>query len=175
MIRVTRAGGRCFVSVSRITCCAQCYRADEAACPAARLRLRLELLGAPAWLLDDKHLATAVVTTGRANVMHNVRLSAGVAVHEDRNVFQKVMPAPVALAVAGDSLLWQCAHGCPFPSLQRHPAPNPSKLLRVVLQQVCQRRKSIIDRSVFTGFCVSTNFQHIWARTVRSTRRPHRQ
>ena len=67
-------------------------------------------LSAPAALLDDKRLAASVVPTGRADVMHYVRLATGVAIHEDRYVLQIVMPAPVALAVTGDSLLWQCAH-----------------------------------------------------------------
>jgi hypothetical protein len=69
-----------------------------------------ELLGAPAALLDDEDLAATVVPAGRADVMHHMRLAAGVAIHEDRYVLQEVMPAPVALAVTGDSLLWQCAH-----------------------------------------------------------------
>jgi hypothetical protein len=94
--------------------------------------LGAKLLGAPAALLDNEHLAATVVPAGRAHVMHHMRLTAGVAVHEDWNILQEVLPAPVALAVAGDSLLWQCAHGCPFLSLQRHPAPDQAKLLRVV-------------------------------------------
>jgi hypothetical protein len=72
--------------------------------------LKTNLLSAPAALLDDEDLAATVVAAGRADVMHNVRLAAGVAIHEDRYVLQEVMPAPVALAVTGDSLLWQCAH-----------------------------------------------------------------
>ncbi|MEZ4565316.1 MAG: hypothetical protein R2853_21575 [Thermomicrobiales bacterium] len=72
--------------------------------------MKADLLSAPAALLDNEHLATTVVPAGRADVMHHMRLTAGIAIHENRNVLQVVVPAPVALAVAGDSLLWQCAH-----------------------------------------------------------------
>lgn len=85
-----------------------------------------KLLGPPTALFDDEHLAATVVPTGRADVMHHVRLATRIAIHQDGYILQVVMPAPVALAVAGDSLLWQCAHVGPFLSLQRHPAPEAS-------------------------------------------------
>ena len=73
------------------------------------MRLKAWLLSAAA-LLNDEYLAATVVPAGRADVMHDMRLATGVAIHEHRNVLEEVMPAPVALAVTGDSLLWQCAH-----------------------------------------------------------------
>jgi hypothetical protein len=69
-----------------------------------------ELFGATPSLFDDDHLAPAVVATIRTDVMIHVRLAAGVAGHQDRHVLDEIVPAPVSLAVAGDSLFWQRSH-----------------------------------------------------------------
>lgn len=69
-----------------------------------------DLFGAALPLFDDDHLATAVIPTVGTYMMNHVRLGAGVAGHQDRHIFDEIVPAPVALAVAGDSLFWQRSH-----------------------------------------------------------------
>src|SRR5918994_1512692 len=64
---------------------------------------------APA-LFDDDYLAATVVPARRADVMHDMRLAAGIARHQHRYVLEIVVTPPVALAVAGDPLLWKCSH-----------------------------------------------------------------
>jgi hypothetical protein len=63
------------------------------------------LFGAPSALLDHEDLTPAIVAAGRADVVHHVRRAAGVAVHEDRDVLEVVVPPPVSLAMPADSLL----------------------------------------------------------------------
>ena len=69
-----------------------------------------DLFGAALSLLDDDDLATAVVPAVWTDVMNHMRIAAGVAGHEDRHVLDKIVPAPVALAVAANTLFWQRAH-----------------------------------------------------------------
>src|SRR4051812_13438850 len=69
-----------------------------------------DLLGAALPLFDDDHLAAAVITAIRADVMDHVRLAAGIAGDEDRHVLDEVVPPPIPLTVAGDSLFWQGSH-----------------------------------------------------------------
>jgi hypothetical protein len=69
-----------------------------------------DLFGAAFPLFDDDHLAAAVVPAIWTDVVDDVRVATGIAGHQDRHVLDKVVPAPVALAVAGDSLFWQRSH-----------------------------------------------------------------
>lgn len=69
-----------------------------------------DLFGSASSLFDDDHLATTVVPAVWTDVMDHVWLAAGVAGHQDRHVLDIVVPAPVALAVAADSLFWQRSH-----------------------------------------------------------------
>jgi hypothetical protein len=69
-----------------------------------------DLFGAAPSLFDHDHLAPTVITAVRTDVMNYVRLGTGVAGHEDRHVLDEVVPAPVTLPMAGDSLFWQRSH-----------------------------------------------------------------
>jgi hypothetical protein len=79
--------------------------ASSNACVADR-----DLLGAALPLFNDDHLAAAVVTAIWTHMVDHVWLATGVAGHEDRHMLNEVVPAPVALAVARDSLFGQRSH-----------------------------------------------------------------
>jgi hypothetical protein len=64
------------------------------------------LFGASLPRFDDKDLPPAVVTARWADVVDDMRRAAGIAVHQHRNVLEEMVPPPVPLAVASNSLLW---------------------------------------------------------------------
>ena len=63
------------------------------------------LLGAPLAFLDDEDLPAPVIATGWADVVHHVRGAAGIALHEDRDVLEKVVSPAIPLTMPADSLL----------------------------------------------------------------------
>jgi hypothetical protein len=69
-----------------------------------------DLFGAALPLFDNDYLTAAVVPAIGTDVMNHVRLAASIAGHQDRHVLDKVVPPPVALAVAADPLFWQRSH-----------------------------------------------------------------
>jgi hypothetical protein len=75
--------------------------ASSTVCPENR-----QLLGAALSLFDHDHLSAAVVAAVGTDMVNHVWLATGVAGHEDRHVLDEVVPAPVALAVAANSLFW---------------------------------------------------------------------
>jgi hypothetical protein len=69
-----------------------------------------DLFGAALSLFDYDHLAPAVIAAARTDVMNHVWIATRVAGYKGRHVLDEVVPAPVTLAVAGDSLFWQRSH-----------------------------------------------------------------